>query len=135
VRCYLDTSVLLTAVGGEHRDRAACLSFLARARTAGDMLTCSVEVVQEFAFHRLRRTSRARALEDTADVRRAVVLRDFDAETLDLALELMAATTLRGRDALHAATARLAGLELFVTLDRDFDAVPGLAAVHPASFA
>jgi len=133
MRWYVDTSVWLTAIGGEHRDRSACQAFFAHAHAAGDELVCGVEVVQEFVFHRLRRTSRAQALSEVADVRVAAHLRDFDAKTLDLALELMQSTTLKGRDAVHAATARIAGLESIVSLDADFDDVAGLTRVHPGA--
>ena len=58
----------------------------------------------------------------------------FDADVLDEAIALQEVTRLRGRDAVHAATARRAGLRRFPTLDADFGAVPGLERLDPTAF-
>lgn len=125
---FVDTSVLLVAVGGPHPDREVCREFIARDPHG---LHVGVEAVQEFAFHRLRRGERATAVRDARRLRLSTIVHDFDQAVLDLALELMDSTSLRGRDAVHAATAMRAGFDLIVTLDRDFGPIPGLAAMHP----
>lgn len=58
-------------------------------------------------------------------------LHTFDAAVLDRALELMAVAPIRGRDAVHAATALLAGFDHIVTVDADVVAVPGLRTLTP----
>ncbi len=93
----------------------------------------SVEVVQEVLFHRLRRTGQASAIAQARDLRTACTVHSFDTDVLDEAIALQEVTRLRGRDAVHAATARRAGLRTFVTLDADFDAVPGLARLDPTA--
>lgn len=116
---FLDTSVVAVAAGADHPQRAACRSFLEQHRDAP--LHASVELLQEFVFHRLRRAGRTAALAETRRVRSMLVLHDFTAEILDDALQLIETTHLRGRDAVHVATARAQGFTEIVSLDVDFD--------------
>ena len=62
---------------------------------------------------------------------RAVVTHPFDDEVLARALQLMAGSTIRGRDAVHAATALQSGFDLIVSTDPDFDEVPGIRRLAP----
>ena len=48
------------------------------------------------------------------------------------ARRLIDATQVRGRDAIHAATALGAGFDTIVTTDRDFGSIPGLRRLDPA---
>ena len=48
------------------------------------------------------------------------------------ALDLTATTRIGGRDAVHAATALLAGFDAVVSPDRDFAVVEGLRRLDPA---
>lgn len=130
-RLFLDTAVLAYAVGGEHAERETCRALLVAAVDGTLELHVSAEAVQEFGFDRLRRTSRATALEETRHVLALCTVHPLDATVLDRSLDLMAVTDLRGRDAVHAATALVAGFDAIVTPDRDFDAVPGLGRLDP----
>ncbi len=58
-------------------------------------------------------------------------LHPFDDLVLGKALELVDTTTIRGRDAVHAATAMLAGFEEIISADQDFDDIPGLVRISP----
>lgn len=75
----------------------------------------SVELVQEFLFHRLRRVARAEAVAQARDVADLCVLHSVD------------------RDAVHAATALIDGFPAIVSPDRDFDFVVGLERIDPAA--
>jgi predicted nucleic acid-binding protein len=92
-----------------------------------------VVLVQEFLFHRLRRGDRALAVQQARDVAALCVLHAFDAVVAARVLDLVASSDVRGRDAMHAATALLHGFESLVSPDRDFDDVPGLSRVDPAA--
>lgn len=127
---FLDTSVVLTAWDRDHPSRTACRSVIAGG--AGEPRHTSVECAHEIVFHRLRTVGRATALTDGANLHRAFVLHPFDVTVFERSLELLDATSLRGRDAVIAATAIGAGFTEIVSLDRDFDAVPGLTRVDPA---
>lgn len=59
----------------------------------------------------------------------------MDDDVIDRALDLVATTPARGRDAFIAATALEAGFDRVVTTDARFVAVPGLEPVHPRDVA
>jgi hypothetical protein len=63
---------------------------------------------------------------------RSLVLHPFDDPVVAKMLDLMDDSRLRGRDAVHAATAVLAGFTTIVSADRDFDGVPGLRRLDPS---
>jgi uncharacterized protein len=129
---FLDSAVWAYALGGEHPRRDACRALLLTAQRGQIELHASVELVQEVVFHRLRRTDRASAVAEGRAIERACALHPFDAAVLDKALELTATTAIRGRDAVHAATALLNGFHAIVSPDRDFAGVPGLRHLDPA---
>lgn len=82
-------------------------------------------------FHRLRRTDRARAVQSARDVGEALVLHPLDAGVVATMLDLVAGSSIGGRDAVHAATALTAGFTQIVSTDPDLDAVDGLARLAP----
>jgi predicted nucleic acid-binding protein len=92
----------------------------------------SVELIQEVAFHHLRRTQDRHAAAAAArDVMSLVRILDFDRAVLEEALRLIEAGSVRGRDAIHAATALAHSLDTIVTPDSDFDGIPGLRRLDP----
>lgn len=130
-RLLVDTAVLAYAVGDEHPLRASCRAIV-EAATIGEIeLHGSVEVVQEFLFHRLRRGPRADAVSQARDVATICVLHPFDAQVAERMLQIVASTTVGGRDAVHAATALVQGFESIVSPDLAFESVPGLRRVDP----
>ena len=129
---FLDPVVLLRAFGAPHPDQASCVALLESA-TAGDVeFHLSVEGGQEFLFHRLRMGERDDAVTEFDAVDAMVVWHPFDVETLRASRRIVGDGQARGRDAVHAATALLAGFSEIVSLDRDFDEVVGLRRLHPA---
>lgn len=129
----VDTAVLAYAVGGDHPLRAECQNIVTAAASGRIELHASVEMVQEFVFHRMRRGDRAAAVRQGRDVAQLCVLHDFDTAVLQAALGLIADIGgLGGRDAVHAATAFRYGLSRIISPDPAFDVVPGLLRVDPA---
>lgn len=127
---FLDSSVLLLAAGAPHPLRDACRTIVeevASGRTRGHV---SVEAIQEFVHHRARRGD-PQAVPSARAISRFCVLHTFDQATLDRALDLVAAGSARGRDAVHAASALEAGFAQICSADTDFDHVPGLARLDP----
>jgi hypothetical protein len=129
---FVDSTVLILALGGEHPLREPSQGLLLAVGQGRVRLHASVEAVQEFTFHRLRRDQRAQALTDARLMARSLVLHPFDDPVVAKMLDLMDASRLRGRDAVHAATAVLAGFTSIVSADRDFDGVPGLIRIDPS---
>lgn len=126
---FVDTSILLLAAGTS-ADQPACAAALRGWREASTEVHIAAEIVQEFAFHRRRVGDVARAIRETRALLAASVVHPLDEKVLERGLDLMGAG-LRGRDAMIAATALLAGFTELVSADSDFDGVPGLQRVDP----
>jgi predicted nucleic acid-binding protein len=89
-------------------------------------------MIQEVVHHRLRALGDRRvAVADAREVMRGMTVLHFDREVLDLALELIERTHVRGRDAVHAATALAYGIGKIASLNPAFDDIPGLTRVDP----
>ncbi|QOR70703.1 type II toxin-antitoxin system VapC family toxin [Ruania alkalisoli] len=131
-KVFVDTVILALAVGGESPHRAACRRILDGAANGEMELHLSAEALQELLFHRLRRGSRADAVAVVREVRAACVVHAFDEAVTDQMVDLVERSPIGGRDAVHAATALEAGFTEIVSLDRDFDQVPGLTRREPA---
>jgi uncharacterized protein len=129
---FCDTNVLLHAVGSDGPHRAASRALIAVAEHGTVDLHVSVEAVQEFIHHRMRRSHRDEALDLAGRLTELCVLHPFDADVLRRSLDLISRSAIRGRDAVHAATALQAGFTSIVTTDRDFARVPALSVVSPA---
>lgn len=132
-RVFIDSNVPIYAVGGPSPHKAACLAVLESAARGEVELHASVEMVQEFLFHRMRRCERGEAVGQARAVAAAVVLHDFDAGVVADSLALVEHHGLRSRDAVHAATALRNGFGQIVTVDPDFDRCPGLERVDPSA--
>lgn len=128
----LDTVVPLLAYGADHTLRPACRQILADPARLGWSLAASAELLQEFTFHRLRRHPPAEAVQNARALTSMVVLLDFDIRVVDVMLDLIEHHAIRGRDAVHAATARVHGISTIVSTDSAFDTVPGLQRIDPS---
>ncbi|GAB3759728.1 type II toxin-antitoxin system VapC family toxin [Microlunatus parietis] len=132
-RVLVDTAIFAYALGGEHPEREPCRRVVAAARDRLIEPHASWDLVQELVFHRLRRTSRTTAVEQARAAAEMLHLHDVDSSVVLRSLDLIMTTdTIRGRDALHAATALEHGITMIVTPDSDFDGVPGLIRVDPS---
>jgi uncharacterized protein len=125
----LDTTVLVYAVGADHRLREPCQQLI-RAIAGGTILaTTTIEVIQEFAHVRARRRDR----KDAADLARdyiELLSPLLIAEETDLreGLRLFEEGTGFGSfDAVLAAAAHAAGAEALVSADTGFSRI---AAIH-----
>jgi predicted nucleic acid-binding protein len=133
----LDTAVPLYATGKDSGLLEPCAAVMEAVVSGRLRAYASVEMIQEFVFHRLRRSGdRARSVADGRDLSEVVTVLDFDAAVLYSALELIdQLPSLRGRDAVHAATALIFGPPVIVSPDPAFDGVPGLRRLDPVELA
>jgi len=124
---FVDTTVLLHAVGRPDPVRAACQAVVRSA--AG--LHISTETIQEFLFHRLRAGPRDLAVFQTRQIMGRCVVHPLDEVTAALAVDLASGSEARGRDVFIAAAAIRAGFSTVVTTDRGFVPVGDLSVAHP----
>lgn len=129
----VDSAVALYALGDSEPQRTICRTLIEELAVERGRAYASVEMVQEVVFHRLRRTGeRDRAVREGRLIASAMTILDFDREVLDLSLELIErAPTIRGRDAVHAATAIAYGIETIASTDPAFDGIPGVTRLDP----
>lgn len=130
----LDTTILVYAVGEEHRLRAPCQRLLiAHADGQVDAAT-TVEVIQEFAHIRARRRSRSDAVDAARAFASGLAMLMATPEDLDRGLRLFADHPGLGSfDAVLAAAAIGHGAEALVSADVGFAAIPGLRWIDPAT--
>lgn len=131
---YLDATVPAYALGGEHPARDPARRLIREAAEGRIVLQASVEMVQELLHHRMRRVDAAVAVRQARAVGEMCILHSFDTATLSRALDLVAEAGVRGRDAVHAATALMHGVPQVLSTDPDFDRIPGITRVPPSAF-
>lgn len=130
-RVFVDTTVATLAIGGPHPARDACAWILRAAVARSAEVHLSVEAIQETLFHRMRRTDRADAMASARELMWTCRVHDFDLSVLRRSLDLVEQADVRGRDAVHAATALEHGFTSIVSVDADFDEIPGLVRIDP----
>lgn len=129
----VDSAVVVYALGADNPWRQSCRQALVRAGQQRSRAYASVEMIQELVHHRLRRSGdRAVSAQQGRYASSLFTLLNFDREVLNLSLDLIERVpTIRGRDAVHAATALAYGIDRIVSPDRAFDGIPGLTRVDP----
>lgn len=128
----LDSAIALHAVGRPGPQRQAARQLIVSLIRRRARVYASTEMIQEFVHHRLRVTGdRALSAAQARYVLSLVTVLNFDREVLELSLELIERTGIRGRDAVHAATALAYGIETIASPDPAFDVVPGIRRIDP----
>lgn len=127
-----DSAIFVYVLGTDHELRGPCVETLKAVTKKRLRAHASVESVQEILFHRLRRTDRTTALAQARDVARSCVLHPFDEAVMRRMFDLIAShARIRGRDAVHAATALLHRIPTIISPDAAFDGIDGLERVDP----
>jgi len=135
MRTFLDTNVFLHAAGGSHPLKEACSRVLRKVADGSLEATVNSEVLQEIVYVLARRGRRA---DGTLLARHVAALfpdllpvtRDDMLETCGL---LERHPRLSVRDAVHAATMLRNGITSIVSVDPDFDRIPGIHRLAPAA--
>lgn len=129
----LDTTVLVYAVGTEHRFRDPCRELIRAIRDGEITATTTVEVIQEFAHVRARRRGRADAAELATDYLELLAPLLIVEETdLRDGLRFFADQDRLGSfDAVLAAAARAVDAEALVSADDAFAALKTVPHIVP----
>jgi len=135
MRVFFDTNILLYAAGRAHPERDACARLLRRVADGTLEATINTEVVQEILYVLTRRGRRKEALTLARHLEALFpdmlpVTREDMTEALSL-LEQSAGISVR--DAVHAATMLRNGLLTVVSVDPDFDRIPGIRRIAPGA--
>lgn len=122
------------AVGADHPLRNPCREIVRRAGTRNLRGEASVDVLQEFAHQRMRRTGdRAEAVRSARAIAGLCRLHETTPAVALAALDVLATNDrLTARDATFVALAAALGIAVILTPDKDFDGLDGLRRVDPA---
>lgn len=133
MRFLYDTAVFVYALGAAHPYREPCRRVVELARAGELNGEASIEMLQEFAHVRLRRTGEPRrAQQETRAVTALCSPHPVQRADLDRALELIVSVpTLDMRDAVHAASALNRGIPAILATDRAFEDVADLERIDP----
>ena len=127
----IDSTVMLHALGRNEPYRNKAQEFLRGVWSGTGRAYASTEMVQEVVLHRMRKTDREQAVAEAREMTRSLIILNFDHEVLETALALIETTKVRGRDAVHAATALAYGIETIASSDPAFDGIPGIRRLDP----
>ena len=132
MRVYLDSNVLLYAVGEHSRYRAPCRHVLERVASRSVVGETSILTVQEVVHHRQRRGDVTPASHGRQVLSICSATHPLDRSIGLAAMALMDDRShLQTSDAIHAATALRHGITFLISADRDFDGIPGIERVDP----
>lgn len=127
----VDATVVLHALGETQPQRDHCRAYLAGLWEGRGRAYASTEMIQEVIFHRMRRDTRDTAVTAARKLIPSFIILNFDHEVLETAMTLIERTRIRGRDAVHAATAITYGIETIASSDPAFDSIPGIRRLDP----
>jgi predicted nucleic acid-binding protein len=131
---FLDTTVLIYAVGVDHPLRDPCRRILQAHADGSIEATTTVEVIQEFTHVRARRQTRADAVSLARHYVAAFTVLTTRADDLELGLTLYECHPELGAfDAMLAAVALNHHVDVLVSADRAFGALSQLSWIDPAT--
>jgi len=128
---FLDSNVPMYLVGADHPHKVDARRLLERAIAEERRLVTDAEVLQEI-LHRYAAIDRRDAIQPALDAILGVVDEVFPIEKDDVlrAREiLLGQPRLSSRDALHVAIMQRFRITQILTLDRGFEAVPGIERI------
>ena len=131
---FIDANVPIYAAGREHRQKAPCARVLMLAAEQPRSFVTDAEVLQELV-HRYVASGRwalgREVLHGFAEVMHDRI-EPVDARDILEAAELADRNPgISARDLLHAAVMRRLGVTRIVSVDADFDRLPGIARLNP----
>ncbi|MBI4208849.1 MAG: type II toxin-antitoxin system VapC family toxin [Deltaproteobacteria bacterium] len=133
---FLDSNVILYAVGKEHLYREPCAEILRKSENEEIELIISTEIIQEILYFYSVRNLRSKGLavaEKVIQITREIL--SVDRIDIEKAMELMQDNPpLKPRDAIHAAVMLNHDSLYILSADADFDQLPQIQRIDPLKF-
>lgn len=131
--CFIDTNILMYAVGSEHPLKQPSLNILKKISDGDIMAVTDTEVFQEVAYRYWSQRKWPIAVQVLADYQLLFhEIYSVEKEHLELYYELLSKHAfLSPRDAIHAAVMQAHEVELIYTVDRAFKKLPFLEVCEP----
>lgn len=117
-------------VGGDHPNKPLARRLLRASIADGEILITDAEVLQEI-LHRYVTSDRHHLIGQAMSAILDVVDEVFPMERADVdgAWDIIRATVLSARDAIHVAVMRRRGVDRIMSFDRGFDSVAGIVRI------
>lgn len=133
-RFLYDTSIFIYALGRDHHYKEPCREVVRRAALGELQGEASVDLLQELAHQRARRTGdRPGAAEAARNVAGLAWWHSVEPGDVHRSLDIFEAhTELDTRDAIFAAVALNRGIDAILATDRAFDEIGALERIDPA---
>lgn len=124
---FVDSTIPMYLVGGEHPNRDAARQALEVAIASRAVLVTDAEAFQEI-LHRYVSINRREAIEPAWTALRRIVdeVYPIELEDVERARTLVATSRLTARDALHVAAMQRHAIGEILSFDRAFDGIPGI---------
>lgn len=130
---FIDSNVVMYAVGTKHRYKASCQQILKRVAEESLVGVTSTEVIQEILYRYFMIRKRKEGIEIARDF--SAVISDvlpITPQDMELVLSLLKQhLSLPPRDALHVAVMKNNGLSQIITADNHFKVVKGIKRIDP----
>ena len=133
---FLDTNILMYAIGSRHALRDACRGALGRAVDRQATLVTDSEVLQEilYRYFSIRKPDIAQVVYHAAVDLCAEIFPVRESDTARALQLLLKRPDLSTRDAIHIATMEAGEIRRILSTDRDFDGLEGIERIDPAHF-
>lgn len=135
MKCFLDTNIFMYAAGREHPLKAPCVAILRRVAIEELEALTNAEVLQEilYRYSAIGEGERGLHLARLAVDQVGGEVLPITLADMQRAFDLVAryGTTIKSRDAIHAATALNHGVKHIVSVDSHFDVIEGITRVDP----
>jgi uncharacterized protein len=125
---FVDSNIPMYLVGAPHPNKDAAVRLLSALIEADERLVSDVEVLQEI-LHRYTAIDRRDAIQPAFDALLGIVDELYAVDLADIQRakqQLLRATSLSARDALHLAVMQRHGITRILSFDRGFDVVSGV---------
>lgn len=135
-RLFLDSNVIMYAIGGPHPLRRPCIAIIERIQARRLAVVTNTEVIQEILYRYRSLGKHALALE-TGTLVMTMVEEVFGVlpEDLRLTMELLRRhPSVNVRDAIHCATMMRNRVRTIISADRHFDQFTTLRRLDPKDF-
>ncbi|MBI4238134.1 MAG: type II toxin-antitoxin system VapC family toxin [Deltaproteobacteria bacterium] len=136
-RLFLDSNIIMYAIGGSHPLRRPCAAVIERIQARRLSVVTNTEIVQEILY-RYRALGKAALALEVGALLMAIADEVFGVlpEDMRLAMELIRRhPAVNTRDAIHCATMVRTRTRTIISADRHFDQFPALRRLDPKDFA
>ena len=135
---FIDVNVFMYAAGAPHPYKAPCVRILSDIETGALTAAINTEILQELLYRYSHIKLADKGIQLCRDILRyPLTVLPVGENDIRLAIDLFQvhyATSLKPRDAIHAATMQNNGITRLISADADFDRLSSVIRVDPLTY-